>query len=332
MKQSRRGVLGWALAACGATVASGPVAAWAQGAYPNRPIKFIVPWPAGGSADIAGRLYADFLSKELGQPVVVENRPGAGANLGVGVLAKSPADGYTLGQVSIGTQSINQFIYPALGFDPVSSFEHIGLQTKQPNILLVKKDSPFKTLQELVAYAKSNPGKLNYASPGIGSSLHLSGAYLASQGDFQWTHVPFKGSAESIPALIGGQVDAVFDNLSSSLPHVKDGSKVRALVVTSQQRVADISQVPSVLETGILKDPIYSWFGIAAPKGLPPEALQRLVAASARIFQHPDYIHKLKAIGAEPGGLQGADYLKFQVAERARWSKVVKDNQISIQN
>jgi tripartite-type tricarboxylate transporter receptor subunit TctC len=133
------------------------VAAWAQGAYPNRPIKFIVPWPAGGSADIAGRLYADFLSKELGQPVVVENRPGAGANLGVGVLAKSPADGYTLGQVSIGTQSINQFIYPALGFDPVGSFEHIGLQTKQPNILLVKKDSPFKTLQELVAYAKSNP-------------------------------------------------------------------------------------------------------------------------------------------------------------------------------
>ena len=331
MKQSRRGVLGWALAVGGAAVL-GHTAAWAQGAYPNRPIKFIVPWPAGGSADIAGRLYADFLSKELGQPVVVENRPGAGANLGVGVLAKSVADGYTLGQVSIGTQSINQFIYPALGFDPAGGLEHIGLQTKQPNILLVKKNSPFKTLQELVAYAKANPGKLNYASPGIGSSLHLSGAYLSSQGDFQWTHVPFKGSAESIPALIGGQVDAVFDNLSSSLPHVKDGSKVRALVVTSQQRVPDIPNVPSVLETGILKDPIYSWFGIAAPKGIPPEALQRLNAASAKIFQNPDYIHKLQAIGAEPGGLQGADYLKFQQAERARWSKVVKDNQISIQN
>lgn len=329
---SRRQLMGLLLAASSLSALMLPLQAHAQSNYPNRPLKFIVPWPAGGSADIAGRLYADFLSKELGQPVVVENRPGAGANLGVGVLAKSAPDGYTLGQVSIGTQSINQFIYPSLGYDPHASFEHIGLQTRQPNILLVKKDSPFKTLQELVAYAKANPGKLNYASPGIGSSLHLTGAYLSSQAGFQWTHVPFKGAAESIPALIGGQVDVVFDNMSSALQHVKDGTKVRALVVTTMERVNEVPEVPALRETGVLKDPIYSWFGIAAPKGIPAEALQRLNAASANIFKHPEYVAKLKAFAAEPGALQGEDYLKFQASERNRWQQVVKDNQISIKN
>lgn len=302
------------------------------GSYPTRALKFIVPWPAGGSADIAGRLYADFLSKELGQPVVVENRPGAGANVGVGVLSKAEPDGYTLGQVSIGTQSINPFIYPSLAFDPVASFEHLGLQTRQPNIVLVRKDSPFKTLQDVVAYAKANPGKLNYASPGIGSSLHLSGAYLASQLGYEWTHVPFKGSAESVPALIGGQVDLVFDNVSSAMTHVKDGSRVRALVVTAPQRVADLPDVPSILETPALKDPIFSWFGIAAPKGLPPEVLQRLNEASANVFKHPDYVKRLAGMGAEPGALQGDAYMVFQAKERERWQKVVKDNQISIKN
>ena len=311
----------WAVGAVLALLATG---AWGQ-AYPAKPIRLVVPFPAGGTTDILARAVGQKLTEAWGQPVVVDNRPGAGGNIGAELVAKAASDGYTLLMGTVGTHAINASLYAKMPYDHIKDFAPVILVAGVPNVLVVNPAVPVNSVQELIAYAKANPGRLNFASSGSGTSIHLSGELFKVMAGVQMTHIPYKGSAPALQDLIGGQVQLMFDNLPSALPQIK-GGKLRALAVTSATRAAALPDVPTVAEAGLPGFEASSWFGVLAPAGTPVAIIARLNAEIANWLASPEAREKLASQGANAAGGSPEDFAKHIAAETAKWQKVVKES------
>ena len=294
-------------------------------AYPTKPIRLVVPFPAGGATDILAREVAKHLTDAWGQSVVVDNRPGAGGNIGSELVAKAAPDGYTLEMGTVGTHAINASLYSKMPYDHVRDFVPVILVAGVPNVLEVNPALPVNSVQELIAYAKANPGKLNFASSGSGTSIHLSGELFKVMAGVQMTHVPYKGSAPALQDLIGGQVQLMFDNLPPSLPQIKAG-KLRALAVTSAGRAPALPDTPTVAEAGLPGFEASSWFGVLAPAGTPPEIVNKLNAEIAKWLASPGAKEKLANVGANIAGGTPEDFARHIQAETAKWAKVVKES------
>jgi tripartite-type tricarboxylate transporter receptor subunit TctC len=315
----------WALAAAALAALCALPAAAQDAAYPNRPVRLVVPFPAGGTTDIIARAVAQRFGEVFGQSFVVDNRPGAGGNLGAGLVARAAPDGYTLVMGTVGTHAINPSLYAQMPYDHVKDFAPVLLVAGVPNVLEVNPELPVHTVGELVAYAKANPGKLNFASSGSGTSIHLSGELFKTMTGVSMQHVPYKGSAPALQDLMGGQVQLMFDNLPSSLPFIKSG-KLRAIAVTTTSRAAALPDVPTIAESGYPGFEASSWFGLLAPKGTPEAIIARLNAEGNRWLASPDAKEKLLAQGAIAAGGSPADFAKHIAVETAKWAKVVKES------
>ena len=311
----------WALGLLLAVVAGG---AWAQ-AYPVKPIRLVVPFPPGGATDILARAVAQKLTDAWGQSVIVDNRPGAGGNIGSELVAKAAPDGYTLELGTVGTHAINASLYSKMPYDHVRDFAPVILVAGVPNVLVVNPGLPVNSVQELIAYAKANPGKLNFASSGSGTSIHLAGELFKVMAGVQMTHVPYKGSSPALQDLLGGQVQLMFDNLPPSLPHIKAG-KLRALGVTSATRAPALPDVPTIAESGLPGFEASSWFGVLAPAGTPPAIIAKLNAEIAKWLDTPEAKEKMLTLGANAAGGTPEDFAKHIAAETAKWAKVVKES------
>jgi tripartite-type tricarboxylate transporter receptor subunit TctC len=290
--------------------------------YPNKPIRLVVTFPAGGAPDILARLFSERAS--LGQAIVVDNKPGAGGNIGADFVAKSLPDGYTLVLGTVGTHSINGGLYSKMPYDMVKDFVPVGHIASAPNLLVVTNDLPVKTVAELITYMKANPNKLSFGSPGIGTSVHVSGELFKSLTGTTMTHVPYKGRQFAIPDLVGGQIQLMFDNMPSALPMVKEG-KIRALAQTTLKRSAAAPDVPTVAET-VPGFEATTWFAMFAPAGTPRDIVMRLNVEMQRVFALADVQDKLKTLGLEPWISSPEELAKFQQAEIVKWAKVVKDS------
>ncbi len=302
-----------------------PVAGAQAPAYPAKPIRLVVPFPPGGATDILARAVAQKLTEAWGQQVLVDNRPGAGGNIGSELVAKAAPDGYTLEMGTVGTHAINASLYAKMPYDHVKDFVPVILVAGVPNVLVVHPSVPVNTVAELIAYAKANPGKLNFASSGSGTSIHLSGELFKVMAGVQMTHVPYKGSAPAMQDLLGGQVQLMFDNLPPSLPQIKAG-KLRALAVTSATRAPALPDTPTVAEAGLPGFEASSWFGILAPAGTPPAIVAKLNAEIARWLATPEAKEKMLALGANAVGGTPEDFARHIAAETAKWAKVVRDS------
>ncbi len=297
----------------------------AQGAaaYPNKPIKIVVPFPPGGATDILARAIGFELQKAWGQSVVIENKPGAGGNTGADLVAKSVADGYTLLMGTVGTHAINMSLYAKMPYDAVKDFEPVVLVAGVPNLLVVHPSVNAKSVAELTALAKAQPGKLNVASSGNGTSIHLAAELYKQMAGVDIVHVPYKGSAPAVADLLGGQVQMMFDNLPVSLPHAKAG-KLRPLAVTSLTRSAALPDVPTMDEEGLKGFNATSWFGLLAPAGTPKDIVAKLNAASVKALASTDMRERLAAQGADPVGNTPEQFAAFIKAEIEKWAKIVK--------
>ena len=264
-------------------------------AYPNKPIRLVVTFPTGGAPDILARLFSE--KAQLGQPVVIDNKPGAGGNIGSDIVAKAPGDGHTIVMGTVGTHSINGALYEKMPYDMVKNFTPISLIASAPNLLVVNNDVPVKTVNELIAYMKANPNKLSYASPGIGTSVHMSGELFKSMTGTSMTHVPYKGRQFYVPDLLGGSVQLVFDNMPSALPLAKEG-KIRAIAQTTAKRSAAAPDVPTVAESLPGFEAI-TWFAMFAPANTPKPVIDRLNAEVLRVFKLPDVAERMKTLGLE---------------------------------
>ena len=302
-----------------ATLGAAP--ALAQG-FPNKPIRMVVTFPPGGAPDILARLFAD--QAQLGQNVLVDNRPGAGGNIGADFVAKAPADGYTLVMGTVGTHSINGALYAKMPYDMVKDFVPVAHVASAPNLLVVTNELPVKTVAELIAYMKANPNKLSFGSPGIGSSVHVSGELFKSMTGTSMTHVPYKGRQFAIPDLVGGQIQLMFDNMPSALPMAKEG-KIRAVAQTTLRRSPAAPDVPTVAET-IPGFEATTWFAVFAPAGTPADVVSRINSELQRVFKLPDVVDKLKTLGLEPWISTPDELAKFQASEMLKWAKVVKES------
>jgi tripartite-type tricarboxylate transporter receptor subunit TctC len=321
-KPKRRLVLAAALLGAGFTA----LPAMAQGAWPNRPVKIVVPFPAAGTTDILARAIAPELSKAFGQQFIVDNRAGAGGNVGAEIVAKSPGDGYTLLMGTVGTHGINRALYSKLPYDPIKEFAPITLVAGVPNVMVIPADKyrNINTVAEFMRHAKSNPGKLNMASSGNGTSIHLSGELFKSMTGTYLVHFPYRGSGPAMLDLMAGTMDVMFDNLPSALPHIKAG-KLKALAVTSRQRSSALPDVPTVEEAAGLKGfDATSWFGLLAPAGTPPDVVNRIQQEVAKALNSPAIKEKLVAQGAIPSGNTPAEFARHIDAEHKKWAQVVK--------
>ena len=303
-------------------LASAAGGAFAQ-AYPSQPIKLIVPFTAGGTTDILARTIGQKLAEAWKQPVIVENKPGAGGNIGADSVAKAKPDGYTLVMGTIGTQAINQSLYEKMPYDSTRDFAPVTLVAVVPNMLVVHPSVPAKNVAELIALAKSRPGQLNFASSSTGGSPHLSGEMFKQMTGTEIVHVPYKGSAPAVTDLLGGQVSMMFDNMPSVLPQVKAG-KLRALGVTSARRSPAAPEIPTIAESGVPGYEVDSWFGILAPAGTPKEIVAKLSAEIVKILQMPDVKERLAGQGAVPVGNTPEQFAEHIAKETAKWAKVVK--------
>jgi tripartite-type tricarboxylate transporter receptor subunit TctC len=292
-------------------------------AYPTKPVRLVVPFPPGGATDLIARDVAQKLSEVWGQSVVVDNRPGAGGNIGTELVAHAAPDGYTLEMGTVGTHAINASLYAKIPFDHVKDFAPVVLVAGVPNVLEVNPSLPINSVQELIAYAKANPGKLNFASSGSGTSIHLSGELFKVMAGVEMTHVPYKGSSPALQDLIGGRVQLMFDNLPPSLPQIKAG-KLRALAVTSATRAPALPDVPTISESGLPGFEASSWFGILAPAGTPPAIIAKINGEVVKWLASPEGKEKLAAIGANAAGGSPEDFARHIQAETAKWAKVVK--------
>ncbi|HSV82181.1 MAG TPA: tripartite tricarboxylate transporter substrate binding protein [Ramlibacter sp.] len=319
---TRRGfVLGTLALASGAM----PLAASAQAGWPSKPITIVVPFAAGGTTDILARVIGQALGKELGQTVVVDNRAGAGGNIGAQFAAKAPADGHTLFMGTVGTHAINAALYKKLPFDPVKDFAPLTRVAMVPNLLVAHPSKPYKNVKELIAYAKANPKKVNFGSSGSGSSIHLSGELFNTLAKVDMVHVPYKGSAPAVTDLISGQIDIMFDNMPSAIQHVRSG-RLKPLAVTTAKRSPELPDVPTVAEAGVPGYEATSWFGMFAPAGTPAPVIARLNAALAKVLADAEVKKKLAEQGAEPISEKPEQFAEFMRKESAKWGKVVKDS------
>jgi tripartite-type tricarboxylate transporter receptor subunit TctC len=312
--------LAGALLLCALT-ATTATSALAQG-FPNKPIRMVVTFPAGGAPDILSRLFAD--KAQLGQPVVVDNVPGAGGNIGADRVAKAAPDGHTLVMGTVGTHSINGALYSKMPYDMVKDFTPVAHVASAPNLLVVNNDLPVKTVAELIAYLKANPNKLSFGSPGIGSSVHVSGELFKSLTGTTMQHVPYKGRQFAIPDLVGGQIQLMFDNMPSALPMAKEG-KIRAVAQTTAKRSAAAPDVPTVAET-VPGFEATTWFAVFAPAGTPKDVVAKINAEMQRVFKLPDVVEKMKSLGLEPWISTPEELAKYQATEMVKWAKVVKDS------
>jgi len=325
----------WATRALSALVAAIPAtipATVLAAGYPEHPVTVVVPYPPGGGADIFGRAIANALQPGLKQTVLVENKPGAGGNIGMAYVARAKPDGYTLGLGTIGTQTINQFLYSNMTFDPERDLVPIALVSTTPNVIAVSAKSPYKTVADVIKAAKQSPDKkLTHASPGIGSSVHLTGAYFESMAGVTMLHVPFKGTSASLPAVAGGQVDLLFDNLPGALAQIKDGNLVRGVAVTSGARDPSVPDLPTVAESGLPGFDVTAWFALYAPRNTPAPVVQQLIDAARSGLQSQAIATNFATMGAKPGTLFGADLAAFESAERKKWGGLIKDKGITAQ-
>jgi tripartite-type tricarboxylate transporter receptor subunit TctC len=318
MHFTRRAALGLALA----TAFSG--AALAQ-AWPAKPIRLVVPFPAGGGTDIIGREVAQKVAANAGWTVVVDNKPGSGGNLGVDAAAKSAADGYTLVLGQTSNLAINPTLYSKLPYDPLKDLTPVSLVASAPLVIVVAADSPYKTLADVVAAARSKPMALNYATSGNGTVAHLATELFQRTANIQMTHVPYKGAAQGATDLIGGQVQLYVSSVPTLIGHIKNG-KMRAIAVTSAKRADDLAQVPTIAESGYKGFEAVTWFGIAGPAKLPADVLARLNTEINKALQAPDLLKKLGDQGADVAGGTPDQFGKLIRDEIARWGKVVKES------
>jgi tripartite-type tricarboxylate transporter receptor subunit TctC len=305
----------------GCIVAAVPAVAGAD-EFPSRPVRLVVPFAAGGSSDAVSRLVARKMTAAMSQPVVVENRPGAGGNLGADLVAKSKPDGYTL-LLAAGSSAINVSLYSKLPFDVLRDFDPV-IHLCTVNLMLVAHPSfPARTPQELVALAKDKPGIVTYASAGSGTVQHLAGEMFGSMANVKLTHVPYKGSGPALSDLIGGQVNVMFANMPGTLQHVAAG-KLKAIAVTADKRSAILPELPTLAESGLAGYQATTWFGVLAPAGTPKPVIARLNAELARAVASPEVLEFLRAEGAEPIGGPPEQFQAFLRAEVERWAPVVK--------
>jgi tripartite-type tricarboxylate transporter receptor subunit TctC len=291
--------------------------------YPAKSIRFIVPFPPGGSADILARAIGQKAGEGLGQSFVVENRPGAGTAIGAEALAKSAPDGYAIMIGTVSSHAINPALNPKLPFDPVKDFTPIALVASIPFAMVVHPSVPAKTVQEFVELARARPGTLNYSSAGSGTSNHLAGELLRSMTGIDIVHIPYKGSAPALNDLIAGQVSMMFDLVLTATPHVRSGA-VRGLAVTGAQRSSALPGLPTVAESGIPGYEVSAWFGIFAPAGVPQPVVQRLNAEFVKALQQPDLRQRLASQGAEPLTSTPAEFSAYLASEIDKWAKLVK--------
>jgi tripartite-type tricarboxylate transporter receptor subunit TctC len=291
--------------------------------YPSKPIRFVVPYPAGGPLDTVARLLAQKVSEGVGQPVVVDNKPGAGGNIGADIVAKSPADGYTILMGAVATHAINPTLYASIPYDAMRDFAPITQVASTPNVLVVNSSIPAASVREFIAHAKANPGKLNFGSGSTGSAGHLAGELFKAMAGVEMTHVPYKGAAPAMTDLIGGNIQLMFDNLASSLAQVRAG-KIRALAVTTARRSPLAPELPTVAESGLPGFDISTWFGVFAPAGTPREALERLHAQFTRALAAPDVREKMLNLGAEPVGSKPEEFASYIRAEAEKYARVIK--------
>jgi tripartite-type tricarboxylate transporter receptor subunit TctC len=288
--------------------------------YPTRPIKWIVPYPPAGTTDVLARIIAQYLAEKLGQPVVVENRPGAGNNLGTEAALTAPPDGYTMLLVNP-AHGINATLYKNLNFNFIRDVAPVAGLIRTPNVMEVTPSFPAKTVAEFIAYCKANPKKINMASSGSGTSVHMSGELFKSMTGCDMLHVPYKGAGPALVDLMGGQVDVLFDNLPSSIGHIKSG-KLRALAVTSQEREPSMAHLPTVGET-VPGYEATAWFGVGMPKNTPREFIDRINAEVNRALADPKIRERLADLGGKPIAGTPEDFGKVIAAETAKWEKVV---------
>ncbi len=301
---------------------------WGQG-FPSRPLRLVVPFPAGGAPDIMARALGPRLSELLGQPVVIENRPGAAGSLGAETVAKAPPDGYTLLLGTISTNAINASLYPNLPYDPMRDFSALSLVGSVPNLLSVTNALPVGSVAELVAYARANPGKVNFGSAGSGSTLHMSGELLRMAAGIDIQHVPYKGSAPALADLASGQIQMMFDNAPSALPQVKAG-RVRALAQTGARRSALLPDVPTMVEAGYPGFVVTGWAGVFAPSATPAPVLDRLHEALAAALRNDEVRQRLEALAVDIQPMSRSAFAAFVDGEARRWADVVRQGNIKI--
>ena len=322
-----RRVLMFRLLAMAIVASVGLSTAHAQ-SWPSKPVRIIVPFPPGGTTDIVARSLGVELQKMWGQPVIIENRAGAGGNVGAEAVAKSPNDGYTLLMGTVGTHAINAPLFAQAGnkmpFDPVKDFVPITLAAGVPNVMVVNPKVPVNSVSEFIAYAKANPGKLNMASSGNGTSIHLTGELFKTMTGTYMVHLPYRGSAPAVSDLLAGNTDVMFDNLPSALPHIKAG-KLKALAVTSRARSPALPNVPTIEEAAKLNGfDASSWFGLFAPAGTSRTIVDKIQADVAKALAMPEVRERFVAQGAQPSGSTPDQFAAFIRAETDKWTKVVK--------
>jgi tripartite-type tricarboxylate transporter receptor subunit TctC len=317
------------LAAAGMVIAATGTAALGQANWPSKPITYIVPFGAGGTTDVLARLVTLKAGPALGTSFVIENKPGAGGSTGTDFTAKAAPDGYTIQGGTISSHAINVSLYPKLPYDPVKNFQPITMIGSMPNVLVVRADGPYKTIQDVIAAAKAKPGTINYASSGNGTSQHLSGVFFEQLTGGKMVHVPYKSSAESVNAILAGQgADVIFENLAPALPHIKAG-KLRALGVTSEKRSPSLPDVPAIAEV-LPGFAIVSWQAVFAPAGVPQPIVDKLATEMIKAINDPEIKSKLVAQGVDPSGMTPTELAAFQKSEIEKWGKVIKAGNIKV--
>lgn len=304
----------------------------AQGAdaWPAKPIKWVVPYPPGGSTDMLARIVGQKLGERLGQPVVVENKAGAGGNVGTDYVAKQPADGYTIVMGNIGPIAINPSLYPDLPYNPLKDLAPVTMLMAVPNLLVVNPALPVHSVRDLIDYGKRQPAPLGYATPGAGTSLHLAGELFATTSGVKMTHIPYKGSAPGLNDTMAGHVPVMFDNMPSALPLVKAG-KLRALAITSAQRSAQLPDVPTMAEAGLQGYEIAGWFGVLVPAATPKAIVARLDTELEAVLKMPDVRKKLDEMGGIVSGAGPQAFGRYIEAESRKWSTLVRSARITVQ-
>jgi tripartite-type tricarboxylate transporter receptor subunit TctC len=299
------------------------VAPVAAQAYPNRPVRFVVPFAPGGSTDTLARTIGAKMSDSMGQQIVVDNRPGANGNLGMDIVAQAPADGYTIVLGYIANLAIGPHLYSKLPFDPVRSFTPITLLAESPNILVAHPSLPVKSMQELIAYAKANPGKLNFGSASVASVGHLTGVMLNQMAGIDMQHVPYKGSGQAVIDIVGGQIQLMFSGMSSVMPHIKAG-RLKPLSVTGAKRSTAVPDVPTIAESGFPGFSATAWYGVLSPAKTPKAVVTRLNEEILRALAEPDVKRRLESVGFEIIGSQPEELARHITTELDKWEKVVK--------
>jgi tripartite-type tricarboxylate transporter receptor subunit TctC len=318
-----RPLLAAGLLGCASVLCLTPAPASAQPAYPAKPIHFVVPYLPGGTTDIVARTVGQKVSEKLGQPVIVENRAGAGGNVGMDAVAKAAPDGYTIGFGAISTNALNPHVYKSMAFDPRKDFAGISLLGYSTIVLEVGADTPIKTVADLVAFARKNPG-LTYGTAGAGTSMHLAGVLFAQTTQTELTHVAYKGSMPGINDMMGGHIKVMFDNLPASLPHIQSG-KLRALAVAGAARSPSLPDVPTLAEAGLKGYAVDPWFGVFGPAGMPPSVVQKLNQAFVEALALPEVKEKLLRAGFTPKSSSAAELDALARSEFERLGKIARD-------